>query len=1072
MLSEPDASKTSFLLGNLQQRWRSSSADDAQRLTAIIGQWQEALWKFNSIGHIGREGGPKAWMEAVVPITSEQELRLSLPESSRGNEVSFYLATGDAGDGNDHDYVIWKNLRLEGNGLPPLLIRDAVGAGEKLAELRARMLSQTARYLAAAVDAESEEVGKAAQTHDVDPDLLRVWLSYLKLGDGAPVLLEGHFTNQMTRSGDYEFINGWGTGDTPSIIANSSDQEVRIPGIARPHSIVAHPSPTLFAAIGWRSPINGSVRVEADIADAHPECGNGVEWVVQHRTTSHAANLGQGEFSVGGRATMPARTITVRKGELVSLILGPRQSNHSCDLSQINFVIRETDGERVWDLAQDVSGDILAGNPHADRHGNADTWHFYKGEMSSVGREVDAADAVPAGSLLARWRMEKDQERRTELARRVQELAIGRSPPEADSADAVLYQQLQSLAIPLDHPLLTQDVRHDERFGKHPAGGSVDAADLVVKAPAVIEIRLSAELARGREVVASAQIDPAFGSQGVVQVQLLGAEPESVPVTPSTAFLVGQTGQARDRVTAAMEDLRNLFPPALCYARIVPVDEVVTLTLFHREDEHLQRLMLEENEIAELNRLWDELYFISQEPLQLVVAFEQLSEFATQDRPDLVTEFEPLREPINQRADAFRQALVAAEPRHIEAVLDFAGRAWRRRLSEVDRTKLQGLYLGLREAEISHEDAIRLTLARVLTSPDFLYRHESSPPGKDPGNVSNEELASRLSYFLWSSLPDAELIRSADAGQLTSEDTLRNQTARMLQDPRTRRLAVQFACQWLHVRNFDQNDEKNEQLYPQFGQLRTAMYEETVRFFEDMFRNDGSIIGIVNADHTFLNQELAEHYGIEGVSGPGWHRVDGVRKHGRGGVIAMATVLASQSGASRTSPILRGNWVYETLLGQRLPRPPAGVPQLPDDVPVGLTARELIQRHSSVASCAKCHAKIDPYGFALEQYDAIGRLRSELVDTTTKLIEGTTIEGIDGLRDYLFVSRKGDVLRQFCRKLLGYALGREVQLSDEPLLETMLQKITSGDGHFRDAVMTIVTSRQFRQIRGRDFVEN
>jgi hypothetical protein len=181
----------------------------------------------------------------------------------------------------------------------------------------------------------------------------------------------------------------------------------------------------------------------------------------------------------------------------------------------------------------------------------------------------------------------------------------------------------------------------------------------------------------------------------------------------------------------------------------------------------------------------------------------------------------------------------------------------------------------------------------------------------------------------------------------------------------------------------------------------------------------------------------------------------------------MATVLASQSGASRTSPILRGNWVYETLLGERLPRPPAGVPVLPDEPPPqGLTDRQLIEQHSSVEACAKCHRKIDPYGFALEQYDTVGRLRPVAVDTATTLVEGQTIDGIGGLRGDLLNDRRDDILRQFCRKLLGYALGREIQLSDRPLLDTMMSDLEKNGYRFSVAVESIVRSDQFRKIRG------
>ena len=293
-------------------------------------------------------------------------------------------------------------------------------------------------------------------------------------------------------------------------------------------------------------------------------------------------------------------------------------------------------------------------------------------------------------------------------------------------------------------------------------------------------------------------------------------------------------------------------------------------------------------------------------------------------------------------------------------------------------------------------------------------------------------------------------------------------TKGMLKDSRTNRLATEFAAQWLHIRNFDANDDKNEALYPEFADIRDDMYQESLLFFEDLFRNNGSVLGILDADHTFLNETLAKHYGIEGVTGSHWRRVENVRAAGRGGILAMATTLATNS--SRTSPILRGNWVYETLLGERLPKPPANVPQLPDLVPDGKTARELIELHSSAAECAKCHALIDPYGFALEQYDVLGRLRPELVDTKTRLIDDTELEGVEGLRDYLTQQRKDDFLRQFCKKLLGYALGREVQLSDKPLIDEMIQGLKENQYQVNDAIIRIVTSKQFRYIRGRDLI--
>ena len=537
-------------------------------------------------------------------------------------------------------------------------------------------------------------------------------------------------------------------------------------------------------------------------------------------------------------------------------------------------------------------------------------------------------------------------------------------------------------------------------------------------------------------------------------------------LTLSIPMHVHDDSSARRRIQASFDEFRRVFPARLCYLTIVPVDEVVTINLFYRQDEALKQLFLSEEDAAHLEELWDHLFFVSQEPLQYQVSFEQRLEFATQGRPDWVALWTPLKPSVDARAHAFRERLVSCEPAQLQSVVDFTGSAWRRPLSEPEEFGIRASYAHLRAAEISHEEALRLTLARVLTSPRFLYRREEPGPGLESIPVSSLELASRLSYFLWSSAPDAELRRVAETGALVKEDVLVEQARRMLKDARTKRLAVQFACQWLHVRDFDQNDDKNEKLYPEFSDVRDDMYEETVRFFEDMFRNDGSILGMIDADHTFLNETLAELYGIEGISGSDWRRVEGVRAQRRGGVLAMATILASQSGASRTSPILRGNWIYETLLGERLPRPPPDVPQIPDEPPGELTARQLIEMHSSTPACAKCHEKIDPYGFALEQYDAIGRLRSEFVDTKTTLVDGREIEGIEGLRKYLTEERRRDVLRQFCRKLLGYALGREVQLSDTPFLDGLIEKLGRNGYRFIVAVEAVVASPQFREIRG------
>jgi hypothetical protein len=218
----------------------------------------------------------------------------------------------------------------------------------------------------------------------------------------------------------------------------------------------------------------------------------------------------------------------------------------------------------------------------------------------------------------------------------------------------------------------------------------------------------------------------------------------------------------------------------------------------------------------------------------------------------------------------------------------------------------------------------------------------------------------------------------------------------MLAAPAARNLGEEFGTQWLHVHGFSSIDEKNAELFPTFADLRADMEEETVRFLDDFFRNDRSILSLIDADHTFLNERLARHYGIEGVTGDAWRRVEGVRNHGRGSILGLATTLSTQAGASRTSPILRGNWLYETILGEKLPKPPKDVPLLAETVPAGLSERQLIAMHSENAACAKCHRRIDPFGFALEEFDAIGRLRTadasgKPLDTKATLPDGAGI---------------------------------------------------------------------------------
>ncbi|MCE9603504.1 MAG: DUF1592 domain-containing protein [Planctomycetia bacterium] len=1100
--------KPSLLLDSLRLKWRAGT------LTATdIEAWQQSLWRFASVGHIGKKNGPKGWQEPVNPLGSQHEIRWKPAVPAGGGDLTLYLSAGDAGDGNENDFAVWENARLVAPGRADLPLRDVRAMARRLAQRREAVIASTAKCLAAAAEADAShtrtDTAKLAQTHGVEPELLAGWLDYLGIGSSGSVKLGALLVKKIQASPEYAFVQGWSGADALSVTANSSDVSVRVPGTMKPHGVAAHPSPKLAVVIAWRSPTAATLRIGGSVQDAHPECGNGVTWALEVRRGHSREQLAAGVTKGATLIDMGRfENVRVLPGDVVAVVIGPRDGSHVCDLTAIDLALH--DGTREWNLAKDIAPNILAGNPHDDGHGNKDVWHFF-GEPPTAG----STSTVPGGSLLAKWRRSEHGAERQRLAQQLEQLLRQGMPAkvlgEADSPDRVLYDQLLAFNGPvLSAALRATEVHSDagpdspygldpalfgkQMNGKHPGGSSVDPLSLYVKAPAVIEVRLPAALVEGAELVVNGKLHPVDGKEGSVQMQVSTTKPERLSEIAATKaetksvngawsdnnlrtsygaqVIVNDGSAARQRFEAAFEDFRRLFPAALCYTKIVPVDEVVTLTLFHREDEQLKRLMLDDAQAAELDRLWDDLLFVSEAPLKQVDVFEQLYQFATQDANPAA--FEPLREPILRAAEAFKKRGVEVEPKQLQAVLEFAAQSWRRPLTSSELGELRGLYHKLRKQELSHATALRMLIARVIVAPAFLYRGESAAPGLKAAPVNDWELATRLSYFLWSSAPDQELRSLAAAGTLHQPDVLLAQARRMLKDPKARRLATEFGCQWLHVRDLETLDEKSERHFPTFVALRGDMQEEAVRFFMDLFQADRSVLSLLDADHGFINGALAKHYGID-VKSNDWQRVEGLRARGRGGILGFASTLAKQSGASRTSPILRGNWLSEVVLGEKLPRPPKDVPLLPEETPAGLTERQLIERHSSDAKCAVCHKRIDPFGFALEGFDAIGRARDKdsaglPIDTAAKLANGTQFDGLEGLRKYLLEQRREDFLRQFCRKLLGYALGRSVQLSDKPLLETMLARLKADEYKVGIAIELVVGSPQFREVRGREFV--
>lgn len=621
-----------------------------------------------------------------------------------------------------------------------------------------------------------------------------------------------------------------------------------------------------------------------------------------------------------------------------------------------------------------------------------------------------------------------------------------------------------------------------ERLENAPEDQSPQEDRLVLHDSEILEVRLPAAVVAGRKFVVKAMLAPPDVDNTLVRFEVRRTPApvqfertlkwQGFEQLENLPLLVADGDEkVHNEMQSSFDELCGVFPVSLCYSGIIVRDATVTLERFHRGDRLLSELLLSENHHEQLDKLWQQLHYISQDAKQVRDSFATLIQGEMHFYKSIFQE-------IQRRADETDQMWLDSEPHHIDALLDFARRAYRRPLTSREQQALRDLYQSLRREELPQKQAVRILLSRVLVSPNFLFRIEQPLQGEKATPVNDYELATRLSYFLWSTTPDEELLQVAADGKLCEPVVLARQTQRMLQDSKTRALAIEFGTQWLEVRGFDQFQGKDQQRFPTFdAPLRQAMYEESILFFQDLFQADRSVWDLIDADHTFLNEPLATFYGVPDIKGSQFRRVENVKTFGRGGMLGWASVLAKHSGASRTSPVLRGNWIAETVLGQRLPRPPPEVPKLPENETAGeLTIRQLVEKHTELQQCAVCHQRIDPLGFALEQYDTIGRRREKdlggrPVDVKSTLKDGTEFEGISGLRKYLLTQRRDEFTQQFCRKLLGYALGRGVILSDRKLLEEMTTALEEHDGRLSAAIVLVVKSKQFQYMRGSTFVE-
>ena len=404
-----------------------------------------------------------------------------------------------------------------------------------------------------------------------------------------------------------------------------------------------------------------------------------------------------------------------------------------------------------------------------------------------------------------------------------------------------------------------------------------------------------------------------------------------------------------------------------------------------------------------------------------------------------------------------------------EILSKLARRAYRRPVTEGDVDVLLGFYQD-RRSTAGFEAGIQLALQRMLADPEFLFRVERDPEGVAPDtayDVSGLTLASRLSFFLWSSIPDEELLDAAVRGELRDPAVLEQQVRRMLADPRSRAVVENFVGQWLLLRNIT-NMTPDPNAFPTFDEnLRAAFRQESELFVESIMREDRSVVDLLGADYTFVNERLAEHYGIPGIYGNRFRRVT-LGGAQRGGLLGHGSLLSLTSYPNRTSPVLRGKWVLENLLGTPPPAPPADVPPLPDRGEGGApaTVRELMEQHRANPVCAGCHAPMDPLGFALENFNAIGGWRTtdarSPIDASGVLPNGAEFEGPSGLRT-LLVDNPEQFVRTLTEKLLAYALGRGVEYYDYPAVRKITRDAAATDYRWSSIVLGIVESTPFQQ---------
>ncbi|MEM9480694.1 MAG: DUF1592 domain-containing protein [Verrucomicrobiota bacterium] len=404
----------------------------------------------------------------------------------------------------------------------------------------------------------------------------------------------------------------------------------------------------------------------------------------------------------------------------------------------------------------------------------------------------------------------------------------------------------------------------------------------------------------------------------------------------------------------------------------------------------------------------------------------------------------------------------------------WASRAYRRPVENEELDSLMRIFAGEMKAGKRYDEAMQKPLLAILISSKFLYRAEQEESSRDPYQVDDFDLATRLSYFIWSSMPDKELFGLALKGELSKPEVLEAQVMRMLQDEKARSLSMHFAGQWFGWEQLRSRANPDEDRFPQFTfDLRVALYRESAEFFHHLLQSNASIFDLIDSDYTFLNERLVKHYGISGVSGSQLQKVS-LTDPNRGGVLGMGSVLTATSLPLRTSPAVRGKYVLAQLLGTPPPEPPMNVEQLPDDDQAieAMTFREALAQHREDINCKACHEVIDPIGFGLESFDAIGRWRTTQnglpLDTEGVMPDGTKFSSPADLKKTI-LSRKDLFTRNMAEKLLSYALGRDLSPYDRPAVAEITEKVLADGGKIHTAFVEVAKSYPFRYRRNDGF---